>query len=184
VTQQPRGEAPDPIGDFQRWLLRSGAKGMSREVGGHIAGAFGLGGRSGDVWHAATAPPPQDAPECAWCPVCRAARLLRENSPGLASHVAAASNVLARIVQDASAVVDSVLSAASQRPGQDQPGSPDAGVTDAAPQEAGAPGGAAGTRWVHADAEDVAPAGSEWDLATRGNGKEPGTGSGPAEPPG
>jgi hypothetical protein len=120
VTQQPRGSAPDPIGDFQRWLVRSGARSVSRELGGHIAGAFGLGGKPGDVWENATAPPSDEAPECAWCPVCRAARLLRVSGPGLASQVAAASDTLATLVQDAASVVESAL-AAGKRPGGQPP---------------------------------------------------------------
>jgi hypothetical protein len=116
VTQQPRGSGPDPIGDFQRWLLRSGARGVSRELGGRIAGVLRPGGKQEDVWASATAPPADEAPECAWCPVCRAARLLRENGPGLASHVATASDVVASAVQEAMTVLDAALSAAGRRP--------------------------------------------------------------------
>ena len=168
MTQQPRGSAPDPIGDFQRWLVRSGARGMSRELGGHIAGAFGLGGKSGDVWESATIPPSEEPPECAWCPVCRAARVLRDTGPGLASHVASAGDVLASagdvlaaIVQEASGVVESVISAAGRRPGQGpEPGPvPRPGAGSAAPWESGT---AAGTE---------TPPASAWDLATHGNGQ-------------
>ena len=121
MAQEPRGPGPDPVGDFQRWLVRSGARSMTRELGGHIAGAFGLGGRSGDVWESATAPAPTEAPECDWCPVCRAARRLRVSGPGLASQVAAASDALATMVQDALGVVESALSAAGRRSGQGEP---------------------------------------------------------------
>ncbi|MBO0775267.1 MAG: hypothetical protein J2P34_03055 [Actinobacteria bacterium] len=117
---QPRESGPDPIGDFQRWLVRSGARGMTRELGGHIAGAFRLGGKPGDVWETATAPPPANAPECAWCPVCRAARLLRVSGPGLASQVASASDTLGTLIQEAASVVESAL-AAGRRP---EPGAP------------------------------------------------------------
>lgn len=114
---QPRGTGPDPIGDFQRWLVRSGARSMTRELGGHVAGAFGLGGKPADVWGSATAPPPHEAPECAWCPVCRAARLLRDSGPGLASHMSSASETLASLVAEAASVVESALAAAGRRPG-------------------------------------------------------------------
>jgi hypothetical protein len=149
---------------------------MSRELGGHLAGKLGFGGKPGDVWESATAPPPEDAPECAWCPVCRATRLLRESGPGLAAHMASASDALAGIVQEATSVVESMLSAAARRPG---PGS--AGGTagkwaageespwDSAPATAGEPGSAA---W------DVAT--TEYGESANGNGANgDGAGSGP-----
>ncbi|MGE5133283.1 MAG: hypothetical protein ACM32E_10290 [Gemmatimonadota bacterium] len=184
---EPRGSGPDPIGDFQRWLVRTGARSMSRELGGHIAGAFGLGGKSGDVWQTATAPPPVEAPECAWCPVCRAARLLRVSGPGLASHVAAASDTLASMIQDAATVVESALAAAGRRPGSGQaaggawdPGTladwdvagPQRDTPGAAGQQAGAPADpgadaeAAGTVWAEATGNGAGPGGH----AAGGNG--------------
>ncbi|MBO0809655.1 MAG: hypothetical protein J2P32_15275, partial [Actinobacteria bacterium] len=120
MTQQPRGSGPDPVGDFQRWLMRSGA----REISGQIASTLGLGGQSGkrgDVWENATAPPPHEPPECAWCPWCRAARSLRESGPGLASHAAAAGEALAGLVQDAMSAVESVLASQARRPGAGEP---------------------------------------------------------------
>jgi hypothetical protein len=111
VTQQPRPPGADLIGEVQRWLFRSGARGVSRELGGQFRSAFGRG-RSTDVWESATAPPSEEAPECAWCPVCRAARLMGESGPGMASHVAAASDVLASVVQDAMSVLGSAMAAA------------------------------------------------------------------------
>lgn len=185
MTQQSSG--PDPIGDFQRWLMRSGARGMSRDLGGQLAGLFGLGGKPGDVWENATAPAPTEAPECAWCPVCRAARLLRESGPGLASHMAAASDALASAVREASTVVESVLSAAGRRAG------PPASGTGREWSAATGTGGeaATGTGWPSE------PGSSEWDVAAHekstgasadGNGRGPdGAGGGesatPGEPP-
>jgi hypothetical protein len=171
VTQQ-RGSAPDPIGDFQRWLVRSGARSVSRELGGHIAGAFGLGGKPGDVWESATAPPSDEAPECAWCPVCRAARLLRVSGPGLASHVAAASDTLATLVQDAASVVESALAAAGKRPG--------------AEPRAGGPGSAFDAETFDAETFDAetladwdAASSPEWGAATAAepDAAQPGTGA-------
>ena len=207
MTQQPKGSAPDPIGDFQRWLLRSSARGMSRELGGHLAGAFGMGGRSGDVWESATAPPPQEAPECAWCPVCRAARLLRGSGPGLASHVTTAGDVLSSLVQEASAMVESVLSAAGRRAAGGESGGTGHGEPGSEWGEAAAEWDDPAALWEDelsaqrdasatvrdgsAAARDEPPAqrdvpateqdhpGSEWDLATRANGKDPGPGSAP-----
>lgn len=120
MTQQPRQPGTDLISDLQRWLVRSGARGVSRELSGQFRSAFGRGEGSGDVWESATAEPHVGAPECAWCPVCRAARRLNESGPGLASHVAAASDALATVVQDAMSVFESAVAAA--RPRTSSPG--------------------------------------------------------------
>jgi hypothetical protein len=141
VTQEPRQPGTDLIGEFQRWLVRYGARGMSRELGGQFRSVFGRGEGSGDVWHNATTVPHYEAPECAWCPVCRAARRLNQSGPGLASHVAAAGDALATVMQDALSVVESALAAARPRAGG-QAASPAAGggVWDEAASPAG-PGG-------------------------------------------
>lgn len=116
MTEQPRG-GTDLVGEFQRWLVRSGARGVSREVGDQIKSAFGGGTGSADVWQTATSEPPTGhAADCAWCPVCRAARLLRESRPDLASHVAAAGGALVTLLQDAVTVAESAL-ASTGRPG-------------------------------------------------------------------
>ncbi len=119
MTQQSKGSTPDPIGDFQRWLLRSGARSVSREVGGHLRSVLGRGEPGRDVWESATSTEPQEAPECAWCPVCRAARMLRESGPGVTSQMAAASDALAGLAQDVLSVVESALASAGRpaRPG-------------------------------------------------------------------
>jgi hypothetical protein len=131
VTQQPKGSSPDPIGDLQRWLLRTGVRGVSRGVGGHVRTVFGGNRTTTDVWEAATAPPPEEAPECAWCPICRAARMMRSSGPGLASHVAAAGDTLATVVLEAVSTVESALAAAQRaaaengaRSGQGKSGGP------------------------------------------------------------
>ena len=111
MTQQPSRSGQDLIGDFQRWLVRSGARSVSREVGGQIRSVLGRGNGSADVWEAATAPPTDEAPECAWCPVCRAARVLRDSGPGVNSQVAAASEAMTVLARDALSVFESALSA-------------------------------------------------------------------------
>ena len=113
MTQQPRGSGPDPVGDFQRWLMRSGVRGVTREVGDQVRTLL-RGERGGDVWHSATAPPPPEAPECAWCPICRAARMLRGSRPGLASQMAAAGDTLAAVVAEAVSTVEAALAAAQR----------------------------------------------------------------------
>jgi hypothetical protein len=114
MTEEPSRSGQDPIGDFQRWLVRSGARSVSREVSGQIRGMLGRSGRPADVWERATAPPSDEAPECAWCPVCRAARVLRETGPGVGSQVAAAGEAVTVLVQDALSVFESALAATSR----------------------------------------------------------------------
>ena len=110
MTQQPGGSGPDLIGEFQRWLIRSSARGMGRQVSGQIRAALGKNQQpTGDVWETATTEPPDEAPECAWCPLCRAARLLRETKPGRDTRVTAVSDALGTVVQDAFNVLDAAL---------------------------------------------------------------------------
>lgn len=74
-----------------------------------------------DTWGVATTEPPPDlseAPECAWCPVCRAARRMRESGlPGLAS----VSDAVAAAVQDAFGALDGVLSRTTAATGHERP---------------------------------------------------------------
>jgi len=141
VTQEPSRSGQDPIGDFQRWIFRSGARGLSREVSDQIRSALGGSGGPADVWARATAPPPTEAPECAWCPFCRAARVLRESGPGVSSQMAAASEAMTVLAQDALSFFESAVAAtgraaakATAGPGQAPPGTVWADVTE---QEAG-----------------------------------------------
>jgi hypothetical protein len=64
------------------------------------------------VWDAATTEvPPEEgeAPECQWCPICRAARRMRESGPGLGGQLTTAGEAVAAAVQDAINAFDSVL---------------------------------------------------------------------------
>jgi hypothetical protein len=116
VTQEPSRSGPDLIGDFQRWLVRSGARSMSREVSGQLRSA--LGRSSGpDVWEKATTA--DEAPECAWCPFCRAARALKDSGPGVSSQVTAATGAMAGLVHDTLGAFESMMAAA--RAAQPQP---------------------------------------------------------------
>jgi hypothetical protein len=115
---QPSGSGPDLIGDFQRWLLRAGARGMSRELADQVRTALGRNQPSGDVWEAATTEPPAgEAPECAWCPLCRAARVVREAKPGRDIRVAAVGDALTGVVQDAVSVLEAALAATGRGTG-------------------------------------------------------------------
>lgn len=107
--------AADMAAGIQRWLIRSGTRSMRRELTGQFRRTFGGNtAEAGDVWGTATTEPPPDesreAPECAWCPVCRAARRIRESGPGLGGQLAGAGDVVASAVQEAFSAFESVLS--------------------------------------------------------------------------
>jgi len=180
VTQEPSRSGQDPIGDFQRWLVRSGARSVSREVSDQIRSMLGRSAAPADVWAKATAPPPTEAPECAWCPICRAARVLRESGPGVSSQMAAAGEAVGGLARDAMSVVESALTAtgraAKAGAGQGQaPGSVWADVTAAEPEEpAAGPAEAPESAWA-----DVTAADPEEPVA---GPEEPA--AGPAEAPG
>jgi len=110
--RQP-GHGSEVLTDFQRWLLRSSAKNMRREISGQVRKTLG-GGRPdrADVWDTATTEiPPEvgESPECQWCPICRAARRMRESGPGLGDQLWTAGDAVAAAVQDAMRAFDSVL---------------------------------------------------------------------------
>jgi hypothetical protein len=123
--------------DIQRWLVRSGVRSMRREVTDQVRRAFHAHrpAEPADVWDAATTEPPPEllaasaeAPECAWCPVCRAARRIRESGPAvgglggqLGGQLAGAGDAVAAAVQEAFSAFESLLSAARPRTGSGFP---------------------------------------------------------------
>jgi hypothetical protein len=117
VTERDGGG--DPLGDFQRWLMKAGARSVTRDltgrVRGGVRGAIGGDRPKADVWDTATSLPLDEAPECAWCPVCRAARRMRENrqgtgpGSGLSSQLAGAGDALAAVVQEAYSAFESAM---------------------------------------------------------------------------
>ena len=121
----------DPVADFQRWLMKAGARSMANQVAGQVKRTIGAERRdSGDVWDTATnEPPPSEAPECQWCPVCQAARAARLGSgSGLGAQLANAGGALASVVQDAFSVFEQAMKTQDQnrsaeRPGTSRPGS-------------------------------------------------------------
>ncbi len=187
MTEDNRSPGSDPIGDFQRWLMRSSAKRMGKELKGQARRAFTGGAPERvDVWEAATAEPlPGEAPECAWCPVCRAARRFRQSGPGLASQVAGAGDALLTVAQDTLAAFEASLSARPPASGH-RPADPHAWHEAAA----AAPGG---TGWpaepgASRAAPGAGPTAPGAGQAEPGAGRtEPGAGltapgAGPAEP--
>jgi hypothetical protein len=150
----------DPIGDFQRWLMKAGAKSIGREVAGRVkatVGAAGGGGRAGakpgDVWDTATTEELTDEPpECQWCPVCRAARRYRESggqAPTLGGQFVGVSDTLAGLTRDAFGLFDAAMRAA-QRPAD-------------APRAPGTPGPASGNPGPASAASASPAAASESD---------------------
>ena len=128
---QPRGS--DPVADFQRWLMKAGARSMANQVADQVKRTLGAERRdSGDVWDTATnEPPPNEPPECQWCPVCQAARAARMGGAGgLGAQLANAGGVLASVVQDAFSAFEQVMKTQDQnqnrsaeRPAVSRPGS-------------------------------------------------------------
>jgi hypothetical protein len=152
----------DPIGDLQRWLMRAGARSVTREVTDRvrstIGGAAGRSGKQADVWDTATTEAPTDEPpECQWCPICRAARRARDGSApaaGLGGQFAGAADALAGLTRDAFSLFEAAMRTPPPRP---------AGTTPAGTAPAGtAP---AGTAPAGTTPASTAPAGS---TASRG----------------
>ena len=114
MTDQPRQSSGDLIGELQRWLVRSGARGVSRQLNGQIRTVLGGNQSRADVWETATADH-QESPECAWCPICRARRRLRDSGPGLASGVAAAADAVNVVMQDAMSAFEAAVAAAGRQ---------------------------------------------------------------------
>ncbi|HEX4258203.1 MAG TPA: hypothetical protein VH089_24165 [Streptosporangiaceae bacterium] len=123
-----RDTGPDPLGDLQRWLMRTGARSVTKEMTGSVRRALGQDRPAADVWDTATNRPEDEAPECAWCPVCRAARRMRERqgagaSSGLGSTLTGASDALASVVQEAYSAFESAMKAPPSKPSASRPSS-------------------------------------------------------------
>jgi hypothetical protein len=115
TTDRP-GKGVDVVGDLQRWFIRQTAKNMRREISGQVRRTFGAGQTNSDVWDTATNEiPPEvgESPECQWCPICRAARRMRDSGPGIGGQLSGAGDVVTSAVQDAIGALDSLLAKAS-----------------------------------------------------------------------
>jgi hypothetical protein len=111
----------DPIGDFQRWLMKAGARSIGVGVADKVKSTLGGGSaKNADVWETATTEQPGDEPpECAWCPVCRAARRYRESggaSPGAGSPLAGVGDTLAGFTRDAFGLFEAAMRPVPPRP--------------------------------------------------------------------
>jgi hypothetical protein len=122
--------AADLANEVQRWLIRSSARNMRNELRGQVKKTFrGEDSSRADVWATATTEPSNAAdqpPECAWCPICRAARRMAqaqaqggsgaaatpaEAAPkGAGTGLAGAADVLVGAARDALVGLDAILS--------------------------------------------------------------------------
>ena len=139
-----RSDRSDPIGDFQRWLMKAGAKSLGREVAGRVKSTLGGGGgakHAEDVWDTATTEELTDEPpECQWCPICRAARRYRDSGGTTAGQFAGVGDTLAGLTRDAFSLFDAALRQA-QRPAPAPGSRPSApGTPASAPAEHGPSG--------------------------------------------
>jgi hypothetical protein len=127
---QPR-RGNDPIADFQRWLMRAGARSMANQVADQVKRTVNQERRErGDVWDTATnESPPEEPPECQWCPICQAARAARMSGPGLGARLADAGGVLASVLQDAFSAFEQAMKT------QDQTRSPEPTAVTPPPPE-------------------------------------------------
>lgn len=138
---------------------------MSRELAGQVRTALGKNQPPpGDVWETATTEPePGEAPECAWCPLCRAARLVREAKPTRDTRVAAVGDALTTVVQDAVSVLEAALAATGR--------SADGRGAETGPGTRGFPAAGSAAQAERAAAADAAaPAGTEAAADTAGPG--------------
>ena len=115
--------------EIQRWLIRSSARNMRDELGDQVKKAFrGSGGHAADAWATATTESPDAAnepPECSWCPLCRAARLIAHARTGADSRggprLSDAADMMTGAIRDALAGLDSILSYRPGEPAQPPP---------------------------------------------------------------
>lgn len=145
--------AASMAGEFQRWLIRASARNLRDEFTDQVRQAMrGHEADPADIWDRATTEPPSaaaDPPECAWCPICRAARMAaeaRRNAgarPGadagsggsqIGAVVTEATDVAITAVREVLSGLDSLL---SYRP----PTAPPSGQAGAGPADAGQAGG-------------------------------------------
>jgi hypothetical protein len=120
----------DPVADFQRWMMKAGARSMANQVADQVRRTIGAERKaSGDVWDTATNEvPPTESPECQWCPICQAARAARTgNTGGLGARLADAGGALAGVVEGAFSAFEQVMKTQEQnrqaeRGGSSRPG--------------------------------------------------------------
>jgi len=131
--------AADMANEVQRWLIKQSARNMRDEFSDQMKKALRgpAPSQPTDVWETATTEPPDAAsqpPECAWCPICRAARRMAQAQiagqsgssakpgsgagpgvgVGVSSTLAGATDAIVGAARDALTGLDAIL---SYRPG-------------------------------------------------------------------
>lgn len=147
--RQQRSSQPsyDLVGDLQRWFIRSSARSMRSQFEDQVRRTLrGQRPDKSDVWDVATTEIPPgvgESPECEWCPICRAARRMRDSSPGFSGQISGAGDAVAGAVQDAVRALDSLLTRAGggSGPSRSGPGGASEGGRD---HQAGTDGAGAG----------------------------------------
>jgi hypothetical protein len=124
--RRPEQFSTELLSGVQRWLIKSSAKTMRREIEGQVRKTLtGSREQRSDAWGTATTEPPPgvgEAPECTWCPICQAARRMREpGSGGRGSRFSGVSEAVSAAVQDAVGVLDGVLSRSAASHGDRPP---------------------------------------------------------------
>jgi len=120
--------------------MKAGARSMANQVADQVKRTIGQERKhkgSGDVWDTATNEmPPDEPPECQWCPVCQAARAARMSGPGLGERLAGAGGVLASMAADAFSVFEQAMKTQDQNRSSERsgvipprPAAPDRGET-------------------------------------------------------
>ena len=97
---------------------------MANQVADQVKRTIGAKRRdSGDVWDTATNElPPDEPPECQWCPVCQAARRRGwAGGSGLGARLANAGGVLASVVQDAFSAFEKAMKTQDQNRSAERP---------------------------------------------------------------
>jgi len=125
------------MADFQRWMMKAGARSMANQVADQVKRTLGAERKaSGDVWDTATnEPPPTEAPECQWCPICQAARAARTGGgAGLSARLADAAGGLAGVLEGAFSAFDQAMKTQEQNKNrQAERGGPPRPANGAAP---------------------------------------------------
>jgi hypothetical protein len=142
--------AADMANEVQRWLIKQSARNMRDEFSDQMKKALRgpAPSQPTDVWETATTEPPDAAsqpPECAWCPICRAARRMAQaqiagqsgssvkpgsgtgSGVGVSSTLAGATDVIVGAARDALTGLDAIL---SYRPGDLSAPKPDSALDD------------------------------------------------------
>ena len=154
--------AADMANEVQRWLIRQSARNMRDEFSDQMKKALRgpAPSQPEDIWATATTEPPDAAsqpPECAWCPICRAARRMAQaqisgqtggsskgagSGPGaggvgagVGSTLAGATDAIVGAARDALTGLDAIL---SYRPGDLSSSKPASDGAEASASDSGA----------------------------------------------